>query len=304
MTIKQGNVKECPRCKGIVLGGYAKCPECGYAFMNVDANSSAKLLDSRLNGVTDYEKRAHIISSFPIPNTREDLMEFLSALEPKAFARHKGDDNERKEKKAYYEKYVECLNKAKISFGDDVATQMFVEHYNADKRKLHLTQNQWVIVGFICFFAVLGIIGDLTSGEGPISNIINSIEKSHNKSMIPQYEEWKAKAYIEIQSYSDSLQNLLDELPTPTTQNYQECIKKISSITWKKSWAIPYQYNNKDIESNSSIREWGLEWKDKENFIRNKMNYEKLIGGAWNEELKKKGYNLQEIINTIPIEYR
>lgn len=94
---KQGTIKECPRCKGIVLGVYAKRPECGYAFINVGVNSSSKLLDSLLNVFADYEKRAHIISSFPIPNTREDLMEFLLVLESKGFAGHKGEDNERKE---------------------------------------------------------------------------------------------------------------------------------------------------------------------------------------------------------------
>lgn len=48
-----------------------------------------------------------------------------------------------KEKKAYYEKYIECLNKAKISFGSDPATSMFIENYNKDRHKLHFTTTQW-----------------------------------------------------------------------------------------------------------------------------------------------------------------
>lgn len=300
--MKQGNVKVCPRCGGTVLGGYAKCPECGYAFMNVGANSSAKLLDSRLNGINDYEKRAHLISSFPIPNTREDLMEFLSALEPKAFARHKGDEDEQKEKKAYYEKYVECLNKAKISFANDPATQMFIEHYRKDKHRLHWTTNQWIVFGFIMFLLCDGLLIWILSGESFFSSCSRENEKKDKIALQPQYEEWKSTTLPQIELYSDSIQNLIDELPTPTLKNYKECIKKVSKISWNRNWPIPPQYEN--LENESGIRFHGLDNNYKEAFEKRIKEYKKLIGSEWRRDLKNSGFREQEIINTIPYEYR
>ena len=300
-SMKQGDIKVCPRCGGTVLSGYAKCPECGYAFMNVGANSSARLLDSRLNGVTDYEKRAHIISSFPIPNTREDLMEFLSVLEPKAFARHKGKEKERKEKKAYYEKYIECLNKAKISFGDDPATMMFIKHYNRDKFRLHVTEeNMGVVIALVSFIIYFVILGGIALFE----SCSKKITKYQNESLKVEYEEWKAKANIEMEIYADSLQNLLDDLPTPTVSNYEECIRKLSKISWTKSWILPNQYDNRDIERDFHIRSYGLQDETKNIFEDKIKQYKYLIGAAWRENLKKKGYSEKQIENTIPREYR
>lgn len=93
-----GNVVKCPNCGCTDVSGRAVCPECGYAFTNVKANSSAKCLAEKIEkieeayrgmvlfkiplyGVSSKVKEvASVITNFPVPNTREDLLEFLASM--------------------------------------------------------------------------------------------------------------------------------------------------------------------------------------------------------------------------------
>ena len=107
-NIKYGNVIKCPNCGAEVLGGSAGCTEGGCTGSNGSANSSVERLQNKLD---DFNKRqesradnrsilgeiAHsmrlesvnkhkmdIISTFPVPNTRSDLLDFLTMLQARA----------------------------------------------------------------------------------------------------------------------------------------------------------------------------------------------------------------------------
>jgi hypothetical protein len=63
-----------------------KC-ECGYEFTKVDANSSAQLLADKIEKISSEtnlsksqreEKIRSAIEMFPVPNTKEDMLELLS----------------------------------------------------------------------------------------------------------------------------------------------------------------------------------------------------------------------------------
>ncbi len=110
---KFGDVKKCPACGAMVQSFQTKCTDCGHEISNVEANASVqklfKILDdiesqrddkvtaggvigglfknsigggalaSALGGGSNTDKRKkEIISSFPIPNTKDDILEFLS----------------------------------------------------------------------------------------------------------------------------------------------------------------------------------------------------------------------------------
>lgn len=68
----------CPRCGASIDAFSATCPYCGQEVAQRSAVSSMRELNAKLSRVHDLEQRRTIITSFPVPNTREDLLEFLS----------------------------------------------------------------------------------------------------------------------------------------------------------------------------------------------------------------------------------
>ena len=92
-TQRLGNVLTCPNCGAPVKSGSAVCSECGFAFTNVESNSSYTLLSQKLEAVDvayrdktskfslgtspKTKEKVSIIKMFPVPNTRADLLEFL-----------------------------------------------------------------------------------------------------------------------------------------------------------------------------------------------------------------------------------
>ena len=112
---KFGEVKKCPACGAMVQSFQTKCQDCEHEFSGVEANASINKLFKMLNEVESDRKddegisigkalggmfakayglggvgdkvnnrKKEIIKNFPIPNTKEDIIEFLSLALPNA----------------------------------------------------------------------------------------------------------------------------------------------------------------------------------------------------------------------------
>jgi hypothetical protein len=147
---KFGDVKKCPACAAIVQSFQTKCSDCGHEFSNIGANVSIGKLFEMLNaceserkdevGLTGMltgafskmqaggdritEKKKSIISGFPIPNTKDDILEFLSTAIPNA--KKKGNMFTAAEHKSHndlapvwFSKCEQIIMKAKFSMKDD-----------------------------------------------------------------------------------------------------------------------------------------------------------------------------------------
>lgn len=85
-------VRKFPACGSIVANLQTKCPTCGHEFSNVQANKSIQKLADMINefNATEVvpEKREQritsMIKSFPIPTSKEDILEFLFMAVPNA----------------------------------------------------------------------------------------------------------------------------------------------------------------------------------------------------------------------------
>lgn len=88
---KEAFGRKCPHCGAQVPPLTLKC-ECGYEFTKKEAVSSVQVLSDKINEITrstkDEEERNKLItdtiSLFPVPNTREDIIEFLALSWPNA----------------------------------------------------------------------------------------------------------------------------------------------------------------------------------------------------------------------------
>jgi phosphopantetheinyl transferase (holo-ACP synthase) len=111
---KFGDVKKCPSCGAIVQPFQTKCTNCGHNFSNIKSAASIQTFFEKFGkinydvkvepsitfgkGLFDtsdiddeqkrkqmiYERQKDFISQFPIPNTKEDILEFLSMAIPLA----------------------------------------------------------------------------------------------------------------------------------------------------------------------------------------------------------------------------
>ncbi len=132
---KYGDIKKCPSCGAVVQSYHGVCQECGYAFENLEANSSIRKLSEELEKkgkykdddgemVEDEEKMAAIIKRFPVPTSKGDLIELINYLQT-----FMPTENTLKEKDliitdselwtACESKIKECSRKAKLLFPND-----------------------------------------------------------------------------------------------------------------------------------------------------------------------------------------
>jgi hypothetical protein len=102
---KYGVVKKCPSCGSIVMPFSINCSDCGHYFSDIEANVSIEKLFKLLTDVDSQprkefghfdndkkieqikrilEQKTELIKNFPIPNTKNDILEFLTFAVPHA----------------------------------------------------------------------------------------------------------------------------------------------------------------------------------------------------------------------------
>lgn len=165
---KYGDLEKCPSCGAMVKSFKTSCGYCGHEFTNVDANSSIERLFKMLNEAEDMRvmekqtdnpfsaiggmlsdafsdmsgpgkvdrKKMAIISNFPIPTTKEDMLEFLSFALPRAQKKGNFFTAEKPENKlhntfvnVWHSKCEQVIMKARFSMKDDEKTLEEINHY-------------------------------------------------------------------------------------------------------------------------------------------------------------------------------
>ena len=104
---------KCPSC-GEPLGSFvAICPACGYELRSAPVSSAIQQFASKLRSISSSSERARFIQEYPVPNTREDLLEFLMTASSSMCNSHEGEELD-----AWRQKYEQCYQKAKLTLGD------------------------------------------------------------------------------------------------------------------------------------------------------------------------------------------
>ena len=158
---KVGNIKTCPACGASAKAMELVCSECSHEFTNTKANSTLlKLLEEIekinnkeilspqiLKGAVDMERnklKSELIENFPIPNSREDILEFL------AFSVSKGKDNSYisyfgegySTSGAWRKKADEIIIKSKIMFKNDTSFYNQILVYENDSKTSLKSRNR------------------------------------------------------------------------------------------------------------------------------------------------------------------
>lgn len=208
---KLGDVKKCPACGAIVQSYQGMCPECGYAFEGIDANSAVRELSNLLQKTDEHDKMEKIIDTYPIPMDKGSLLAFITWLRPQS------TDLSNPLAKAYYRKYAECVNKIKVSFSDDKHLQPFISYFQNDekniqndekkeKRRLFVyriksTIGTWLLLlpGILILFFILKPSISKNAEKSNIA-IEKALKKGNTQKAINIFLDFKGKSSINTKS--------------------------------------------------------------------------------------------------------
>lgn len=189
---KYGDVRKCPACGAIVPSMAAKCPKCGYEFTNVEANSSTRLLMQKIDEIqAQYaeltanvdnkdestirtrgyqvkrqlnDRTAQLIQNFPIPNTREDLIEFLTLCIGNSKADSIMLDGNDPVTPAWRKKLQQVIAKVKVALPNDQQAQELIEEYEG-KRENSKKKGKKIAIGIVVLIVVACLIALLVPKE-------------------------------------------------------------------------------------------------------------------------------------------
>ena len=150
---KYGDVRKCPACGAIVESFTTRCPDCGHEFTNIGAVSSVTALFKKLEALESQRKennslikgyyggllfgekiekqKVNLIQTFPVPTTKEDILEFLAmaasqAEIPKFYNKRPNQDYV---PHAWWNKCKQIIIKARLSMKDDKKIMEEIEEY-------------------------------------------------------------------------------------------------------------------------------------------------------------------------------
>ena len=159
--VYEGTVHNCPFCGEIVPSLNVKCPSCGNEFRDINLNSSVYKFSQQLirlnnqentiinnngrnnNNSPDFtiieKKKIALVQSFPIPNTKEDIVDFLilanSNISLDVLLNESGLQKELAE--AWVSKYEQAYQKAIFLFEDQTKIQKIHDDYLKKKERIN-----------------------------------------------------------------------------------------------------------------------------------------------------------------------
>lgn len=139
-TVNDGLIHKCPCCGEVLNSFVSICPSCQYEIRDSGNSNAIKNFANRLNECRNEAQMINIIRTFPVPNNKEDLLEFLLISKSNIIKCDKnGDgflsDEENELLNAWLTKVNQCINKAKITFKNS-SDKMIFEASNDEIEKL------------------------------------------------------------------------------------------------------------------------------------------------------------------------
>ena len=198
-TVYEGYIHKCPNC-GEMLDSFAvNCPTCGYEFRGVKGAISVREFAKKLeeieskrptnrfgfkkvlenqNTVNETDiKKISLIRSFAIPNTKEDILEFLILASSNINLQRYNDfdaisESEKAVSDAWQAKLEQAYEKARMSFGDTPEFKKIHSIYEKKTGEIEKSKKKRVYFGIgftgsivLLFVVVFGVLFRMTGSE-------------------------------------------------------------------------------------------------------------------------------------------
>lgn len=188
---KVGELKKCPSCGAPVESFITKCSDCGHEFRGIEASKTINTLFEKLESIEKERdtiklggmigvlssfdesskqlqideiitrKKATLIRNFPIPNTREELLELIHFIHPKINSKANSDNNF----SDWKTKFNEIIGRAKFAYKNDKSMLAELQQYeNSTKGSIvsyfihmdKMKKTRLIVLSFIAvFFSLL-----------------------------------------------------------------------------------------------------------------------------------------------------
>ncbi len=154
---KEGRLHKCPNCGELISFDEVKCPSCGYEIRDRGVTVSVQVLFDKIMDTDDLDKKIELIKTFPVPNTREDILEFMllakANFDAKYYATNKNVDSV---SSAWLSKIDQCYAKASVILRDRRDIDTVEEIYSSihkDTKKIQTTKLIMIFAGFAAIIA-------------------------------------------------------------------------------------------------------------------------------------------------------
>ena len=118
-TVFDGEIHKCSNCGETLKSFESVCPICGFEIRGKTGSGAVQALSDKLEKATTEEQRIIIVKTFPIPNTKEDIFEFmllaLGNFDLTYYENHLDEDDI---SDAWLAKAEQCYQKAKLILKD------------------------------------------------------------------------------------------------------------------------------------------------------------------------------------------
>lgn len=118
--VYDGELHKCPNCGELLNSFTLACPSCGYELRGTQSSNTISDFASKLLYIESEKQKINLIRNFPIPNTKEDIWEFMilasSNFDANYYVTHMKEDDV---SDAWLTKIEQCYQKAKLLFASD-----------------------------------------------------------------------------------------------------------------------------------------------------------------------------------------
>lgn len=192
-TVYDGEIHRCPNCGDILDAYESVCETCGYERRGAKATSSVQELSRKLEEIeaqrppkkvssvftqaftqghiskTD-EQKINLIQNFPIPNSKEDIMEFailaIFNVNPDAFSTLSTASSYNSAPKqaisnAWLSKFEQAYQKGELMFGKTPELEKLYALYMSKKKSIRIKKyGPWILIAIMsgCIALICGIV--------------------------------------------------------------------------------------------------------------------------------------------------
>lgn len=195
-TVYEGNIHKCPNCGEVLQAFVTHCSACGHEIRDTNSASSVREFAVKLERIEaqkmpafeekksvmkmvfgrdfkdedeveeardrweeqKHQEKANLIINYSVPNTKEDIMEFMLLASSNIDVKHGTDDVVTK---AWISKLDQVYEKARISMGNSSDFAQIKKIYDQKKKQLKDKKVRGFLIGASCvagWFFLLGLL--------------------------------------------------------------------------------------------------------------------------------------------------